>query len=304
MNRTESGIVAGIVVAQRSIQYTAVNHSEGRKLDRLGSCDFDFDLLESLNSGISHDEQQSLTDAVNDVLGDSGASRLNIGIHPAIGHTFFTLSPESHAEEDRAKQFQDEGQLLFDDHDAFHAASASLHHVINESLEVQHDLYMVTLVPSSIKSVLDSVTRSIANGNVSYLPCAQGVQHLVRSVEASPDHSSAFSLLVGQYRGHVVMSMMHRGTIVHGHTVSPATAQDYLYWAIVLATRLDVSPSAIRRIYFYGDETDPLMLEDLRLSTGSELVRVDPFAYSDISVGHIRPDFDLSAYASCIGIVL
>ena len=67
MNVTAPGITAGIFVSDRSIRYSAVDHSAAPTLIRLGSCDFDFNLVDELH-GESDSSVSVLKDAVSDVL--------------------------------------------------------------------------------------------------------------------------------------------------------------------------------------------------------------------------------------------
>ena len=107
-----------------------------------------------------------------------------------------------------------------------------------------------------------------------------------------------------QYAGNVDMALIHNGNLVHGHTVNPETPEDYLYWVVVLATRLDISLTEIERVYYYGDQTQAEMFDDVEHATHAEIVRVDPFRFTGVNVGHLRPDFDPTSYTSCLGMVV
>ena len=303
MTKIRSGNVAGIFFSESSIRYAVVNHSDGSKLERLGSCDFELNLLDELRRGIKPDTESTLTEAVSDVLGDADAQVVCVGIHPSICRTFFTLTNAAATDSETAEQFKSESQLLFGSDVEFLSVSSELHHVIAEGTDVRQNWHMVTLVPSTVKEPIDRILKSICRAEPTYMSSIEASKRLIREGLSTNGARNDFTVLVGQYSGIVEMTVLSDGNIINGQTVTPENGADYLYWLVVLATRLDISLSSISRVFYYGDALDPVMFDDIEHATHAEIVRLDPFRLVDINVGSLRRDFDATYYSSCLGMV-
>jgi hypothetical protein len=162
---------------------------------------------------------------------------------------------------------------------------------------------MVTLVPSTVKEPIDRILKSICEAEPTYMSSIEASKRLIREGLSADRASNDFTVMVGQYRGIVDMTVLSDGNIINGQTVTPENGADYLYWLVVLATRLDMSLSSISRVFYYGDALDPVMLDDIEHATHAEIVRLDPFRLVDINVGSLRRDFDSTHYSSCLGMV-
>ncbi len=306
MNLTRSGIVAGVFFSESVLRYAVVNHENGRTLQKLGSCEFEFDLLIELKAGLQASARSTLVAALNDILTDTGASEVVVGVHPSLARTYYTLVDGNSSPSARSEQFSREGKLLFSESDSYHALPQTLHHVIDEDGSgMRRDWNMVTLLPATVREGIEDVFGQCSStANTSYQSTLECARRIVNRYDIASTQGNTFSLLIGQFNSVLEMALLYEGAIVHGHTIASKSPEDFFYWLIVLATRLDLSPSLISSLYVFGDDVDVSQLERAVRTLHAKVIRVDPIKHADLKVTSVRPDFDPARYAACIGAAL
>lgn len=306
MNPSRSGIIAGIVFSETSLRYAVVDHGSGRSLNKLGSCEFEFNLLDGLKSGLTDENRETVVAAISDTLAAAGASELVVGVHPSLARTYYTLVDNSLSADSQGEQFRREGELLFSSDKSFHSWSETLHHVIDESSSSrQMDWHMVTLLSAAVRGQVEEIVKKALNQpTISFLSALEAARRVVRKFDATHTRGNSFGLLAGQFGDLTEMAILYEGAIVHGHTIAAGSADDFFYWLVVLATRLDISPSLISNLYVFGDNVDHSQFERAVRTLHMEITGVNPLEHARLRVTGVHPDFEAPGFAACIGAAL
>lgn len=306
MNQSRSGIISGVVFSETSLRYAVVDHDNGRKLAKLGSCEFEFNLLDGFKTSLAADDTGTLVSAVSDTVAGAGAGKLVVGIHPSLGRTYYTLVDNTLATDSHREQFSREGALLFSSDGSFHSWSEPLHSVIDDQSPArQMDWHMVTLLSSSVRDQIEDVLqRAIPGIDIDFVSCLEAGRRIIRGFDVKASSGDSFGLLVGQFGDLTEMALIYEGSIVHGHTVHSGSADDFFYWLVVLATRLDISPSLISNLYVFGDNIDHAQFDRAVRTLHMEVRGINPLEHADLRVSGVHADFKAPGFAACIGAAL
>src|SRR5690606_10565174 len=98
---------AGIEFSDTVLRYAEVEQYGSRyRLLRLGTCDFDFRLVEDLLQRHDPDAIEVVREALQDVFSGSIASTLHAALHPALTTSFFTSVPSGVSGGERLQRLQ------------------------------------------------------------------------------------------------------------------------------------------------------------------------------------------------------
>ncbi|HEX7072039.1 MAG TPA: hypothetical protein VF190_14595, partial [Rhodothermales bacterium] len=104
---------AGIEFSDSVLRYAEVEQYGSRfRLLRLGTCDFDFGLVDDLLYRHDPDAVDVVREALQDVFSGSIASSLNAALHPSLTTSFFTSVPAGLTNDERRYRLTNESMLL------------------------------------------------------------------------------------------------------------------------------------------------------------------------------------------------
>src|SRR5690606_14335340 len=104
---------AGIEFSDTVLRYAEVEQYGSRfRLLRLGTCDFDFRLVDDLLHRHHPDALEVVREALQDVFSGSIATSLHAALHPSLTTSFFTSIPAGLSTEERRRRLANEAMLL------------------------------------------------------------------------------------------------------------------------------------------------------------------------------------------------
>lgn len=303
-------VESSIALNGSTMQYAEVErlHSSYR-LMKLGSCEFDFPVLNAIAGTGTSDHVETLKEALLDVFKDSTGSLLKVVFHPNDCYSFFTPLRLDMNEGQRKKRLQEEATLLtsIDRTIPLHLTADS---VYNESVDEGPDLewFHVLGVPNDIYKAFDAIVDLLPFKRHRYNLSTQSIARLLEVIHthhpAENEMASPFGLAVGLFQHHIEYTLSKNGKWYHSHYVEADPSSDNAYFALALLKRLRIPHTSVGSIHAYGTHMRPGMLSLLQDVLGCESQDLNPLRVLDVDTSRLDDSFNAIPYATCIGVTL
>lgn len=295
---------AGIDVIGRSLRYAEVEQYGSRfRLLRLGSCDFDFDVVEGALSSPGDEHVRTVSDALGDVFSGSIAGSLHVTVHPPDCYSFFSPLPAGATSSQRKVRLQQEAALLAGTDRPLHITADAVRKQVMEegdAVDWVHVLAIEDFIHERIQRILQELPQPRRRLMVSMHAAAAMVRH-IESPEAG-DASSA--LAIGWYPKHVEYALCIDGEWRFSKYTDAVPPIDVAYFGAHVADRFGLAPSEVEALYLYGNDADPSLFSDLESVFGTSIRRLNPLEVLDVDSGSLSADFAAGEYVACIGAAL
>jgi hypothetical protein len=301
--------LAGLDLYGTVLRYAEVERYGGQfRLLRLGSCDFEYDILREVFYADDSPHLETIAEAIGGVLEGCAASQVRLVIHPPESYSFFTPLPSNSPTLVYRDRVRSEVELLTQQPiGAVHlAAEAARTETLDDGERV--DWFHVMAIPQGIQKRLKDLLRRLPGTTLRPVSSMQGAAQAVRYLERPSGGGAAgdagYALLVGYYPSHIEFSVLHQGTWYFSHHTRPATATDSIFLALTLIRQLRLSVAAFGRVYVYGVAASPTVFDVFPNAMGIVPERLDPMLLMDLEPGSLPAGFDVEAYVPCIGVAL
>src|SRR5690606_27552183 len=109
----EAHVRAGLDICGAVLRYAEIEQYGSRhRLLRLGSCDFEFDLVDDVLSGDDEEKLTAAAGALEEIFSGSVAGTLHITLHPPLCYSFFAPLPATSGSLERKFRLQQKAALL------------------------------------------------------------------------------------------------------------------------------------------------------------------------------------------------
>lgn len=293
---------AGIDIFGPSLRYAEVEQYGSRyRLLRLGSCDFDFDVVEGVLTSPDAANIATVSDALGDVFSGSVAASLHVAVHPPHCYSFFSPLPAGSTSSQRKVRLQQEAALLAGTEHPLHITADA---VRSQELD---DGGVVDWV--HVLAMEDAVHERI-HGMIGHLPPPR--KRLVVGMHAAVSTlgrmeapaGDGLSLAIGWYADHVEYALCRSRDWYYSQYTEALSPVDVAYFAVHVADRFGLTPRQVGALYAYGNDVDPALFSDLESVFESTVHPLNPLAILDVDAGGLASDFDSEAYVGCIGAAL
>lgn len=298
---------AGIEFSDSVLRYAEVEQYGSRyRLLRLGTCDFDFRLVDDLLHRHDPDALEVVREALQDVFSGSIATSLSAALHPSLITSFFTSVPAGLSPEERRRRLANEAMLLSGTENPERLTVATT------EVGVRRDNGDVALnvlaVPPEIRTGLDLLLADAAlprhGSRLTTEGAAQIMKHLWSRLGGNPDPTRPVTLGIGGYRGFAEFTVTRRGEWIFSHHAYAQTAADYAFFAATLLERAGVYPDELGTIYLYGASLPSDCVEVLTPLWDAVVERMNPLEIVDLDPDTLAGEFASEAYVPCIGVAL
>ncbi len=293
-------VQASIDLCGTTLRYAAVEvYDTHRRLLRLGSCDFDFDVLEVLSRPTAPDSQSIFTEALGDIFEGAPSEQLHVVLHPDSCPAFLVPLPGGLAAPDRQARLEQDAALLTRTTTAHLATSFVRAEAVGttEHVEWVH----VLLVPERIRRRFHQLTAALPFSDFQWNVSMQGAARAIRRL--APEEP-AYTLVLGRYADHTEYVLCRGRQWQYSHYVTAPTPADSAYFARALTERMGVAPEAVERILVYGPEGQVDALTPFHRVLGAAPESLDPMPLVDFDSNNMAADFDPGVYLPCIGALL
>lgn len=307
-----NAVLAAIDIFGSELRYAEVEQREDEppRLLRLGSCDFDFDVVQDLLHEASPQHGGEVIGALQEAFDGTEATGLRVCVHPPDAYSFFTPLSATLPVRSRQDQILQQAALLTGTRNPaeMHLSSQT----VRTAEDSEGDPVMWVHILATSDEVDDRLRRV-----ASTLPVEE--HDWIVSTEAAARVASQtdltgitqaqalrpFTLSVGGYGTHTEFTLSQDRQWYHSHyTCEAETATDRLYFAIGLLNRLGVPPGAVGRLFVYGLDVDPNAYAPFQTIFGVEPETLDPLTAIGADRSRFGPSFDAGAYAPCVGALL
>jgi hypothetical protein len=305
-------VLAAIDIHGSELRYAEIEKFEDDtpRLLRLGSCDFDFDVVNDLLRSGAPQHGGEVVAALQEAFADTEASVLRVCIHPPDSFAFFTPLSATLPVKSRQEQIHQQAALLTGTRDPGGLDLAS--ETVRTAQDSEGDAVMWVHVLATPGPVHDHVSRVASSLPVDRFEWVTSTQAAAR-VAAQTDLTGItqaqalrpFTLSVGRFDGHTEYTLSRDRQWYHSHYTHEAdTPTDRLYFAIGLLNRLGVSPGAVGRLFVYGLDVNPDAYAPFQTIFGVEPETLDPLSVLRADRSRFGASFDVAAYAACVGAAL
>jgi hypothetical protein len=297
----EAYLKAGVFFHDTVVRYTEISESADGlvELKRLGSCRFDFSVIEALTSG-DRELIETLREALTEVFGDSTPVEVCAAIDPNVCITFQTSIQADASDEQMRTQVLAEMAVLADPDTPLHVSSDENGSVLSpDGVEISH--LQVLAFPDKIRENLDRVLANIP-GDKHYFSAVQGAGRLLQQFVGSDDSSSGFDVAFGQYKDHFEYAVCRSGRLEHVQHIPCENTLDGIYHGARLLRLLGSGTAELNRIFLYGEELSESVVERYDSLLGrTELL--DPLRVVK-AAGSPKSSFDNQSFVQCVGVAL
>ncbi|MEM1269687.1 MAG: hypothetical protein AAGI08_06525 [Bacteroidota bacterium] len=288
--------IASISIIGDELHYAEVVVFDDRppRLVRLGSCDFDFDLVESLSDGAATGRYLAFTEALEEVFGRSRIDRLHVALHPCDCVEFFLPMPSETPAVERMRQARFETGIL-SSFDAGYPPLVTMEPV--RSLDEQVAWYHLHRVPIDLVGQIELFLTRLGMPAYQFWSSTRAVSTLLARISRNASSRTPFVLAVGRYPSHAEFTLSRAGEWVHSWYAPAASSGDSPFYVASMLKRLGVAPRRVGRLLAYGSVQDsPHALATL---FQSELETLNPLEVFDASETKIQTV--PSVFAPCLG---
>ena len=280
-------------------------------LRRLGTCEFDFDVVEAVFGDGVPANFDTVTEAVTGIFGQSNAPALNVAVHPPAITGFFSPLPESMPAADKHEQLRQEAALLADIGAAqsvrIRAVPVRSELITIEEEPEPHQWHHVLHIPEPVHARLTLMARALNMGTYELLDTTRAASNAVHALDgvALAGHGSdvPYTLVVGAYPDHVELSILHYGEWFHGHHGPVGDPNDAAYFAAALLDKIGLGTTDVGRFLLYGEEATPRKFRLL-----ADLLDHQPELFNPLEIfGRTSPGATpevLATYTPCIGALI
>lgn len=309
--------LAAVEIHRRSLRYGEVvrdGESGVGNLRRLGTCEFEFDVVDAVfGEGVPR-HFDTVTEAVTGIFGESNAPALSVAAHPPALTGFYTPLPESMAAADKHEQLRQEAALLANISAAQPVRIRAVP-VRSEAIEIAdvseaHQWHHVLHIPEPVHARLTLLARALNMGTYDLLETTRSAASVVIALDStaaapplSRDSDAPYTLVMGTYSDHVELSIVCDGAWFHGHHGLVGDPNDAAYFAAALLDKIGLGTGDVGRFLLYGENATP---RDFRLL--ADLLDQQPVLVNPLEVFGRTPDGAtpevLASYAPCIGALI
>lgn len=302
---------ASIEIYGRLMRYAEAQSGGGTppQLVRLGACDFDFDVAETVLGLAGTTHLQTVGTALREIFDGSKAAKLSVAVHPWSCTSFFSPLPEGMAPSERFEQLRQEAAMLSDASVARpvrvkatpvrierlpDGRKAHWHHVLRLSDSVHARLNHIARQPTG-----EAEPDDWPHDFIDTTAAAAAV--VARRSEL--EDSDALALAVGVY-GDRAEYVLCRGTSWQfGHYSETGALEDGPYFVAALLDRLGATPSDVEHLYLYGHHVEAGSMEGVEHLLGRSAEALNPLDIFGPTRSGADP-FVLASYAPVIGALL
>ena len=291
---------AGISVDGSTLRYAEVEHygPHGRLL-RLGSCDFDFEVLDVLLRGGAPDRLETVGEALGDVFAGSVASEMVVALPPTACCSFFSPLPSGLPEAERQRRLRREAAVLMGRTSAapFHLRSDPLYEEARGAGRLRW--FHALALPQAIRARFDGLLRGLPPKRYRFSPNGQGA-----AAVAARAGAAGLAVTIGWYPTHAEYGLVEDGAWRFGFHTATASPADVAYFAVALLGRAGRTSDEVQRVYAYGVDVEEGRFETLERVFGQAPQRLNPLEVVELDGGAPPASFKAEAYAPCIGVAL
>ena len=303
----EAHVRAGIDIYGRVLRYAEVEQYGSRyRLLRLGTCDFDFDLVDDVLTSTSAEHVETVSGALRDIFSGSIAASLHVTLHPPACYSFFTPLPANSDSSERKIRLQQEAALLAGTEQPLHiTADAVRSQVLKDGGRVDwvHVLAVGDRIHQRIRALIEPLPHARRRNMVSMHSAATSIAKMQRS-GGEMDADRRYSIAVGTYSDHLEYTLSYDQQWFFSKYTGSVPYEDASYFAVSLLHGFGLTLRNVDRLFIYGNDADPAHFSELRSVAGIEIRRLDPFTFLDLDSGTLSPDFDAESYVGCVGVTL
>ena len=307
MSETGPRSLAVVELSGPALRYAELAPSGGgKRLRRLGACDFEVDVEAALfapqgadaQDGPVHQGLAVAARAIRQMFDGTEAGALVAVVHPPAATSFFAPLPAGLDAAARHAQLRQEAALLAD-LPADEALRIRAVPVRQAELDgAPHVWHHVLHVGPAVHGRLARLAQAIGVRTYDVVDATRAAAAVVRALTA--DDAEGVSVAVGVYAGHTEVAVLKDGVWTFGHHGPGQTPEDTAYYALAALQRVGVAPGGVRRLYTYGDWVAgdrPALLGPM---LGAEAEPLDPMSLFSRRPGGASPE-QLAAYAPVLG---
>ncbi len=301
---------AGIDIHGSELRYTEVErYGSRRRLLRLGSCDFDFDVAREVLYVDGSPHLEVISDALRDVFAGSAASTLFVTLPPTGCYSFFTSLQTGLTSEERNERFQQEVALLAGS-DTSRAIRTTADALYTELLPDGRNVewFHVLGVEENVYKRFDLVMAALPQVNyrirVSMQGAASVLAHTEEALKGAGRNHGLYVLAIGMYASHIEYTLFYNGKWYFSRHSAATTPADCAYYSVATLKRVGLTPADVEHVYLYGIRYGDEDLSILQAIFHKEPEWLNPIQVVDLDPDSLASGFDAEAYVPCIGAVL
>ncbi len=281
------------------MRYAEVEHEEhGSMLRRLGSCRFDFDIVDCLASG-NLDDVSTLGDAVAEIFSGTPAHLLSVALDPRLCYSFKTSVAGDANESTMTSQVLKELALVADNETPlFVRTETAGMRTLKDGRTLSH--ISVLALPESIRDRLKGFADRLGVGLVVTSSVNASSAMIGFLEDALRSAATSFSVLVGDQGTHAEMAVCVRGRRLSSALVIPESSEDAIYALWAFLRREGLSPADMDTIYIYGENERDSAFHAVPRQCGATLRQLSPLDVVRLQAGS-GGERELSPYVPCVG---
>jgi hypothetical protein len=300
---------AGIDLYGSGMRYAEVEQIDGRyRLLRLGSCDFEFDVAHEVFENREPAHLETVSEAIGDVFSGSVASEVRVVTHPPEGLAFFTPVAAGTPAPAAETQLRREAALLTEG-GRFGGVHLTSDVACEATLPDGETVtwHQVLAMPRVIHTRFEQVLRVLPAHAFRLMTSMHGVANTLNRLVSkglAPPEDAPYTLSLGWYPTHVECLLTRMGQWRFSQHFDPGAPADAAYFTLALLDHLGLTPSEVGRVFFYGVELKVGAFELFENLFESMPVKLNAIPVVDLDPSSLSSEFDVEAYAPCIGVTL
>lgn len=271
----------------------------GRRLNRLGACDFPFDAEQAVYRDGDPSSLSAISEALSAAFEGSEADAVILATSPMNTTTFFSLLPVDLSTEERDAYLRQEAALLADVPPT-HPVRIRISAVGQEAFEDEpHSWYHVLHVEEAIHARISLMAQTLHAKRYDLIDSTRAALATATAVRTD----SATSVLVGCMADHTEVVIVAPNHVLFTSHGAGSTPEDTAYFTLSALQRVSVESADVSQLLFYGTDINPERLSPLQQLIPARSELLDAFASFDRRPAGMS-DEDLAAFVPVLGAAL
>lgn len=288
---------SGIYLEGAAMRYAEIEHSKaGRKLLRLGTCDFEFDVERAIYSE-SPEHVTTIKSALSDVFSGTRSKNFSLVVPASACVAFYSPVSSSMAESDRLRHLASEAMLVAG---STQTMAVTAEFVGTEPLEDEEVAWHhVAAIRQSKWDHVSEVLSVLRNARFHYLTRLQSAAAVaLRGARRSELQGGSPGVVVGRFDDVTEVGIIKDARLCASKMAPVTDAADVCYHLLAELQDAGIAQDAVDEVQLYG-KPDPELDREVSRLLSLATTRLNPL--SIVSNPPPAVDFDPGQYVLCVG---
>ncbi len=287
------------------MRYSEVEHYGHRyRLLRLGDCDFEFDVSETLFETGEEKNLEIVNDALAEIFLGTTAIRLRMVVHPLTARVFNSFTEAGTEETVINENVAFESAMMHQQIIGAEGRDVIRGATIIGGDEPRVESLHVSEIRESVRRRFDRIASGIPNIEVESISSSLAVSNVLLELSRKGKRQDEFELSIGLYDTCTEYTLLRDGEGLFTQHREETDPGDVAYFALHVLNLSQKTKSESTGIQVYGTAVSDEILGTLETVFGRKPYVLNPISVVDLNTDQFDENFRFESFVACLGAAL